>query len=269
MVSISYMRSIEFIGLPGVGKTTLSKGVVKFLQRKLPVTVLTPEKASFYVAKDHCEMSLRKILLCLPETLGQRLFNLLGGRTFWQQEFIIAYILENHKLLQTILDAPRLNKPSDHEFKVVFNGLLQSGGLFTCLKQNSKNDWWILFDEGMIQKSMMFVSSHGTVTQEVVEQFLSQLILPDVIVNLHIDKNTCIERMVGRSKGVTSRLRTHSREQIEAFLDHSIEHWEVVTSWLKENTNIPILNIRTEQNQQELISYLGMELEKIIRGGIK
>lgn len=267
MALINYMRSIEFIGLPGAGKTTLSNGVVKYLQRKLQVTVLTPEKAAYYAAKEHCEMLLRTILRLLPEVLGQRLFSVLGGRTFWQQEYIYSYILENHKLLQTIFDDPFLKDRSEHDFKVVFYGLLQSGGLHTCLDQTSKTDWWVLFDEGLLQKSMMFVSSQSTVTREAVEQYLSLVALPDVVVNLHVDKNTCIERMAGRPKGVTSRLRTHSREQLGAFLDHSAGHWEIVASWLKENTRIPIIDIQTAQNQPELISCLGLELENIIRGG--
>lgn len=263
------MRSIEFIGIPGVGKTTLSKGVVKFLQGKLPVSVLTPERAIFYAAREHCDKSLRNVLHFLPESLGQRLFNAVGGRTYWQQDSVFDFLLVNHKLLQSIFNDPFLRSFSDRERKIVTSSLLHVGGLQTCLQQSSKNDWWILFDEGILQKTIMFVSSHGVADQEVVGRYLSQLDLPDVVVNLHIDKNECIERMLGRSKGLTGRLRTQSREQIDTFLDHSIEHWEYVTCWLKNNTNIPILKIKTDQNQAELISSLGMELEKFIRGSLK
>lgn len=260
----SSMRSVEFVGIPGAGKTTLSRGVAEFLRGNSAATVLLPEKAAFYAAREHCERSVRTVLRLLPEALGQRFFNALGGRTFWQQEFLVSYLLGNHKLLQSVLDAAPVRGLSDHELKVVFTGLLQSGGLLECLRQSSGSDWWVLFDEGMLQKSMMFVTSQGTFPREAVERYLSHIVLPDVVVNLQVDKGRCLQRMLGRSKGLTGRLRTHSEPEAEAFLDNSIAHWEFVTSWLRDNTDIPVLQIGTEPDQSELIRLLGAELEQVI-----
>lgn len=258
------MRSIEFIGLPGVGKTTLSNAAAASLQRRLPVTVLTQDKATFLAAKDGCEKSLRTVLHLLPEALGIRLFKALGGRTYWQQELVLDFILGNYDFLRSVIEAPAFKKHSLPERKVVFSSLLASAGMLKYLQQSPK-EGWVLFDEGILQKSMMFVSSDGTAAKDVVEQYLSRIMLPDVVVNLHTDPKVCLERMLGRSKGLTSRLRIQTAEQVDAFLGHSLEHWEFVASWLAGNTTIPVLHIGTDRDPAELTTYLAAELERVIK----
>lgn len=258
------MHSIEFVGLPGVGKTTLSNSLVNLLQWQPAVTVLTPEKAVFYAAREHCEEALRKILYFLPDRLGQRLFSVLGGRTYWQQDFVYEYILDNHQQLQSILEFTPLKTMSRSELKTVFTGLLQSGAVLKCLQKNAREDWWIVFDEGMLQKSMMFVSPCNVSSREAVEGYLSQLLLPDVVVHLHIEKEVCLQRMFNRAKGLTGRLRPQSREQIEAFLENSLQHWQFVLSWLRMHTEVPVLELRTDKDRSELVRQLEGELSDVV-----
>ncbi|MSM38719.1 MAG: hypothetical protein GJT30_03735 [Geobacter sp.] len=259
------MHSIEFVGIPGVGKSTLSQGVVKYIYGKSRNSILTSEKALFYAAKENCDISLRRILRILPQAIGYRLFNTVGGRTYWQQEYILDFILENHCLLKTILDSSIKNILSYAEQKAVINAFLHAGGLQLCLEKSSRLDDWILFDEGILQKSMMFVSPNGLVNKEELVQYLSLLTLPDVVVCLHIDSDKCLQRMNGRTKGYTSRLKNQSKEQVDAFLNYSLDHWEFVTSWLMKNTNKHILVVNTDQEQSYLISKLGDDLNAIIK----
>lgn len=259
------MHSIEFVGVPGVGKSTLALGVMKYLRGKSYNSILTSETALFYAAKENCDKSLRRILRILPQSIGFRLFNIVGGRTYWQQECILDFIIDHQDLLHTIFDSSIKNNLSFAEQKAVINAFLHAGGLQACLEKSFRHDDWTLFDEGILQKSMMFVSPYGLVEREVLVQYLSSLTLPDIVVSLQIDSDTCLQRMNGRSKGFTSRLKNCSKDHVDAFLKHSSDHWEFVTSWLMENTNKYVFVVKTDQEQSYLISKLGNDLEAIIK----
>ena len=258
------MRCVEFVGVPGVGKSTLSASVVSSLQRKLPVTVLSQDRAMYLAAKEGCEKTVRSILRLLPETLGERFFKALGGRTYWQQEMVLGYLLANHDLLHSIFQEPLFNKYSIPERKVVVSSLLSSGGLLGLLKESPK-EGWVFFDEGILQKSMLFVSPYGTAGDDIVHRYLSRITLPEVVVHLRGDRKVCLERMLGRGKGLTSRLRAQSAEQVDTFLENSMKHWELVTAWLRSNTTIPVLDVGTDRELPDMTAHLAGILEEVIR----
>ncbi|WP_224957110.1 hypothetical protein [Geomonas subterranea] len=260
------MRCVEFIGPPGVGKTTLVNEVAAVLARSASSTVFTPEEAAFHVAKHHGEPSVARVLRVLPQWLGRRVFRLLEGRTLWQQDAIFRFVVQKHKLIHELFEAPAMKSRAEADRLVVLSGLLRSGGLLASLERGGGDDAWVLFDEGMLQKSMMLVGGDSAGTEEALRSYLSQVEMPDLVVLLDAAADTCVARMMGRSKGLTARLKLKSDEERSVFLQNSALHWRRVARYLAEETTVPVLSVDAGQEKSLLVCRLVDELTGVISG---
>ena len=99
------MFFVEFLGLPGVGKTTIRKKLAQRLQGDDKNRYLTLEEAFLRVSKLNIEKSYRIVLRSLPLKLALKLSDRLIGRSFMQLEAQNRFVAKNGKLFENFLSS--------------------------------------------------------------------------------------------------------------------------------------------------------------------
>ena len=104
----------------------------------------------------------------------------------------------------------------------------------------------IFFEEGLVQKSFMFIdhSQRDTNDKDKILCYLENIPQTDLVIYVSASMQTSWNRMLSRADGLTDRLKHADEETIGYFLKASQAHLDIVTEWLTENRqdNFIILN---------------------------
>ncbi len=93
---------VEFIGLPGVGKSTLRQDLLNHLQREDKKRYLSIEEAFLQISRLHIDNIYRRPLNYLPHYLALRLSNKLMNRSLMQFEAQNRFLADKGKALGAI-----------------------------------------------------------------------------------------------------------------------------------------------------------------------
>ncbi len=252
------MFRVEFIGLPGAGKTTIQKKLVQHLQLVDKDKYLGIEDAFILVSKVNIDKFYRLILKSLPDVIALKLSIRLINRSLMQFEAQSRFLAKWGKSFETFLSSKEYSSLSIDERKIVISGFFQTGALFECINGQLPEKTVVFFEEGFLQKSFMFISRQTNKYADKAKLYiyLDHIPLPDLIIYLKSDLETCFERMVARPQGVTDRLQSADKNVILNFLEISHAHLENVASWIQKNKNIVIFEINNDQKLENVIGSL-------------
>lgn len=241
------MHHIEFIGIPGSGKSTLCKQLVHSLRKINENYYLTSEEAFLCVARIRIDKVFRQILRVLPDFLAIKLANRVINRTLLQFEAQNEFLACYGEAFQDFLSSESFFNLTTKDSKIVIGGFLQTGALYQLIKETNKIDRnsIVFYDEGLVQKSMMFVShrTHNGGENENLYRYLDHIPLPDVIIFVEADLPISHDRMVGRQKGLTGRTQELDKDAIKTYLRNAENHWNEVVAWLKTNRKTVTIKI--------------------------
>lgn len=252
------MLRVEFIGLPGVGKTTIRKELLKNLQRVDSDKYLTMEEAFFHVSRSEIDKFYRLILKGLPAFFAKKISLKMMNRSLMQYQAQNEFLAKWGRAFDIFLRSREFYfmAPSDRE--ILISGFLQTGSCFTCINRNLFEKKVIFFEEGFVQKSFMFVP-HGPGYDQgtsPLNGYLSNIPLPHMIIFIKADMNVCLDRMINRRKGLTSRLKNAKKSEIINFLSSSHKHLQEVVLWLQENSDTPVFEVSNNGAFEKVVSGL-------------
>ncbi|MEN8140612.1 MAG: hypothetical protein ABFR97_05240 [Thermodesulfobacteriota bacterium] len=254
------MQRIEFAGLPGVGKTSVRRELVRSLQALSGANrYLTAEEAVLCVARKHIDKIYRYLLLALPNRIALKLSTYLFGRSllrFGSQNTFLANWGEG---LESFLASGQYSDLSVADRENVIAGFLETGSVFEVISREFVRDEIVFFEEGFVQKSFMFLS-HGdkfsSFPVDNVSRYLDSVPLPDVLVHVTSDIDTCYNRMISRPDGLTSRLSRCDENEIRQFLSRAERHLSKVTELLAKDKSVEIINVDNSMDFSSTVSDL-------------
>ena len=248
------MIRVEFIGIPGSGKSTLHSHIVSNLKNIHDCKFLSDEEAFCLVAKKEVDGIYRTLLNILPGSVAQNLSTRLMNRTLFQFEAQNRFLSLYGESFVAFLSSPQYKKLTKDDRVNLISYYLQLGGVFECIVRGFSGRSVILFDEGFVQKSFMFVS-HNSNFQEnwpYIREYLENIPLPQIIISVDPPISICQDRMQSRAKGLTVRLRRlGDQSKVDNSLRQAHEHLHEVVGWLRENTNTKIIEVMNESSLEE------------------
>lgn len=261
------MIRIEFIGTPGVGKTTIRNNVVKRLKLIDKKKYLTDLEALYIVSKYKADKAYRYILRSLPNLLAHKVFSgFVLNRTIWQHEALCKFLSIYGESLEIFLSSEENKNLSLADRTAVLDSYLKVGSRFECIKDfPSIQNKVIFFDEGFVQRSLMFRSYYeNEIKKKRIFRYLRNVPLPDIIIYVKADISNCHERMKKRPSGLTNRLKNKDNTAINEFLKLTDEHFYYVTKWIKQNNRSNIIKVVNDNDLQHGIDDLTSKLATML-----
>lgn len=249
---------IEFMGLPGSGKSTIRKDLLISLKKIEKEKYISSEEAFHRTSKQHIEKIFRYPLNMLPNKLSVKLANKLRNRNWMQHDAQNNFIAKSGKSLEAFFGSAVFGSMSIKERKNVVGSYLEMGSLWECICGESNKEKIVLFEEGFVQKSLMFVTTSGEALAEEneVRCYLDNIPMPEIIIYVKVDVDTCHDRMMGRPDGLTARLSNADSNAISSFLERTQSHLELIADWIGENHKGKIVSIDNNEAYEENVQCL-------------
>lgn len=257
------MYWIEFIGLPGVGKSTIRQNLVARLQVRYGKRCLSYEDALLYVSRKKIDALYRVVLKVMPDKTARRFFKRLLNRSQMFFEAQERFRHKNAEALNTFLFSGESRQLTETERAHGIEAFLRTGAFYECINGEFPDQYYIFFDEGFIQKTLMFISylTESHADKRNVYTFIEQISQPDIIVYVKAEKEECCKRVLSRPTGLTERLKGKDAMAIERFYMAADDHLEQLALWLKNNSGSTVIEVYNDCGIETAVG----ELEDKIR----
>lgn len=255
--------SIEFLGLPGAGKSYIKKNLVKSLKYTSKEKYISSEEAFLLSSRVRMDKMYRIMLQVFPPTLGLKFISKLINRSCMQFNAQNQFLAKRGKAFDCFLRSPVFEKIPIQEKETRISFFLTTGAIFECISNFGFENKVILFDELFLQKSFIFVSHliDCSSLESWVHCYLNNIAVADIIIYVKAEVNTCYNRMLSRERGVIKILKDASEEDILNFLKNANGHMQLIKHWCKSKENIICLEIENENGIEKSLQ----DLERKIR----
>ena len=228
---------IEFIGLPGAGKTTLRRKLIDGLRGEGSHQFISSEEAFLRVARSEIDRVFRLPLKILPASLALALARRLANRSIMQFDAQNRFVAKYGLALGAFLRSDVFARMSEIDRERVIGNFLSMGSVWQVASSDALRGASVLFEEGLVQKSFMFVDHAGDSASDEanVVEYLENIPVSDLVVNVSTSVDTSYERMCGRPDGLTDRLAGLDESVIRDFLETASAHIATVDQWLRSH----------------------------------
>lgn len=258
------MFHIEFIGIPGSGKSTIRDALIKRLQKTDRNRFLKIEDALFLVSKEKTDTIYRGLINLLPPNLGFKVVEKLFNRTLMQFEAQNRFLAKYGKSLGAFFSSEDYDQMDLKDRDNVLTALIETGSLYEVVHTEINDETSVFFEEGFIQKSFMFISHlrERKEYSEALHNYLKYIPFPNVVIYVKSDFATCYSRMKQRPKGLTQRLKNSNEEVVLDFLKRADAHLIEVIDWLTQHSKTRILEVpNNSENLDDVLNGLEAKIK--------
>jgi len=236
---------IEFLGLPGSGKTTIRRSLLSHLKKLDIEKYQTTEEAYYSRMKADGDKIYRYLLSVLPYKTGLKFSDWIHGRSLFQLEAQNEFLAMYGRSLSAFLQSVVFEKMSVKDKKNVMGNFLAMGSVWKLLDEDSFSNAMVFFEEGFIQKSFMFVdhSYSSNLIEEDLRMYLQNIPLPDIVIHVKTGVSLSHQRMLERKDGLTTRLKEADDGAIDQFLHFADEHISNVRNELAEQSACQFIEV--------------------------
>jgi hypothetical protein len=225
---------------------------------------MTVEEAFLHVSRTKMDRPYRSILKILPDTIALKFSGSLLNRSLMQFEAQNRFLAKWGKSLESFLMSPVFNQMSIEDKEIMISGFLETGALYECIVGELDGDKVVFYEEGLIQKSLMFLSTQNqeSVDWASLTTYLEHIPLPHLVVYVRAATPLCYKRMLQRPRGFTGRLRKYEPRPLMSFLEKGDEHLEKIVSWLKENSKVYLIEVYNDGELGTILKSLCSEINQ-------
>lgn len=206
------MRYIEFLGLPGAGKTTLAKETVAILRanQRNVLTKLEARKAVIQKIIRQKPGLFWKGIEVVAHMIGQPLWRLLWEKH--QAFFLINFLYQYPGLVGTIVETANKVEPPVEVPQSLFSAnhlvhwVLDPAMLYQASHEFLEHDDILVQEEGFCQQAYYLLAAFRSTAldSKTLKHYLRQIPHPHLLIMISSDPEQCEARMQGRAKGVSS-----------------------------------------------------------------
>jgi deoxyadenosine/deoxycytidine kinase len=261
--------TVEFMGLPGSGKTTLSKKLVALLEQE-GIKALDNDKAVLVCCRrsisgqKSAKNLLNACMLHLNSWLGTgSVYHIPNIQILAHQEFL----LENQELVDLVLQNLNRGSIDDYVKLRIMNSVFQDFSSHQLFKKHLGDDEVVVVDEGFCQRATSIWGriENGEYARSEMEHYFDLVPLPDVAMVVEPDVETCERRLSERSRVLL--LRNMNHEERIAKLNEIGDLIKEVSLAL-ERKGVPLLTIN---NSGDISASIGEDVVQSVvrsaRGG--
>jgi len=204
---------IEFIGTPGVGKTTLLPTVAEALQER-GISALTVVRA----ARRFTSRTLLGKAVCRLAAPPAREAILWQAFLFLSLLYRLRFIARNPWLVLSVLSSQfRRPAAAGSRERKVLHWFFRTIGDYEFLKSRALPNEALLFDEGFVHRVVQFyASSAEEPNRKRISQYVSLLPRPDYVIFVNAPPEICERRIYQR--GIWERLQSKSKQEVTTFV---------------------------------------------------
>jgi adenylate kinase family enzyme len=240
---------VEFIGLPGSGKSTLMRQLFSDPPPAQEVRYLPEEAALLQVARRKIDRIFRTPLKLLPHGLAVRVCPRLWWRSRQRSECLVRFLARHGAALGAFTSSAIHEAMSTVDRFRVIESFLETGAVREFLDDTQMADRIVLFGEGLVQKSFMFVDHSEVVVEPAdVVCYLEKIPLPDLVIHLRVSTSVSFERMTGRASGPTQRLKATDAATTRRFLDTAAHLFDLLSGCFAQNHPDRMLTIDNHES---------------------
>ena len=256
------MNHIEFMGLPGSGKSTIRSLLAESLQTG-NTPCLTMEQALLSCMRKRVDGYLFRCLLrVLPPALALKYAPLVFTRSALRYDCQNAFIAAHAGAVAAVLASNEFRGASSHERETLLTWFLLTGAQYQLIRDGIGDAVSVLFDEGFVQRCVSLFASFGHASppdRAFLSSFLDLVPRPDLVFFLRLDAGTCRERILARQRGLPGRLKDKDREEILPRLE-SLQGWIEGLADLAAEKGFPITSVDITGSPDESVA----RMERII-----
>jgi len=239
---------VEFLGLPGSGKSTVMNQLFANTSAQ-NVRILTEQAALLVVARRKFDRVLRMPLKVLPHGLAMQVCPRFWWKSRQRSQCQVSFLAKHGAALGAFTSSGIYEAMSTTDRFRVIEHFLDAAAGREFLDVTELKDQIVLFGEGLVQKSFMFVD-HTEVAVETADvvRYLEKIPMPHLVIHLRVPTNVSFDRLTGRASGLTQRLKGTDASTIRRFLDKAAHHLDLVTGWFARNHPDRMLTIDNQES---------------------
>ena len=258
---------IEFIGLPGSGKTTISSLLVESLKKgNHNKHILSFKKAEELSLKFLLEKSSKifYILNIIPYKLRIKIYKYIFKRKNLKKHFERNFTSENNELIKLVYSFID-NSNNKHKGLALkwFHELIST---YQLIQSNLNEDFVILVDEGFLNRSLsIFCYKNDEFKDKELLNYLELIPAPAFLFNIGISLDESIRRL--KARGYPIRMRNLNEFDIQKILKFLSLKIPIITNFIEcRRTSVFYLN--NDKEKTNTISQLN-EASKTISISLK
>ena len=172
------------------------------------------------------------------------------------------FLAKHGEALSAFFDSDNYQGMRHDDRSLVIGSFLEVGSLRECIKSVTE-EAIVIFEEGLIQKSLMFVDHHHDTKPDSnkVIRYLENIPKSDLSIFIEVNIDDCHQRMLSRKDGLTTRLKTADENKIFLFLQRINDHLHEVSSWLDKH-HYPVIHIDNNSDTMTAVSAAYDAIEK-------
>ena len=249
------MKYIEFLGIPGSGKTTVAQDVVRLMQANYPVVLnrwnvkqetmraLLRQKSGMFARLLYLVTAMIKTPL-LDRYWGASRYHLI-------RRFLHQY---SHLLPQVVENAERIAPPSNiPPYTLSSEQLLSWFFDVACIYQASQEtleaDGVLVMEEGFCQQAYYLIAAFREADDIGVklERYCELIPKPSLVIFLLADPEACEKRLHTRATGIPSSILSSltASERIALFT-HRLSTYQALAQYL-EQQHVPVMRVDNTQ----------------------
>jgi len=188
-------QHIEFIGVPGSGKTTLYNQFNLFLHKELDYKP-GPTCLFMDILKDGKYQAL------------------MGNDSF----FLTSFLFSNKAFVNAVFKSDKLLQYPEqlHDMRDIVMAYLFNLFVYYQARTTTAPNEWIMFDEGFYYFLAKFIiDENGKIKGRIANRLLGSMPKADLLIHVKTDISVCIQRMKMRKQGIPHPYQELSSSQLE------------------------------------------------------
>lgn len=260
------MFSVEFVGLPGAGKSHVVSRFAKVITHRDKGKYITAEDAYLNCAKAKIDKIYRILLKALPHNAGLQFLKKLTNRSHMQFEAQNRFLAKWGKSFEAFLSSPVFDKMTVDDREIRISVFLHAAAFFECINDSVSEKQSVFFDEAFVQKAFIFISHliDCKINESGLFSYLELIPLSDIIIHVKADVNTCCERMLSRRRGLIRLLDGSEKKDVLEFLKTADNNMNSIVHWLKNREDIILIEIDNEDDLNKTIIDLECKIRPFI-----
>lgn len=190
------MKHVEFLGLPGAGKSTLFEYARQSIDAP-PDSVVDLEEATFRAVRRQGRDKLARVVARLARSANGRIWRWAFVRSTDRFAALPRYLSHNPRLMEVVLAAQQRRRNPRSE--LVLSWMLNLLAAFQLAREAGDDGTWLIIDEGFCQRALsLFAYGFAGEDEAALEAYIEAIPLPNVVILVEAPIAVCEERLDGR-----------------------------------------------------------------------